>query len=97
MSTPWGGDIYDCGHGYYLYKCVDCKSLTDVEQGFTEMARNDIGRKLKIENQFLSSDIFMANDNCVHMNKCSHCSSSILSYWKPEYGICPKCNNYTIA
>lgn len=93
MSTLWGGDIYGWGHGYYLYKCEDCKWLTKVEHGFTEMARNDIGRKQKIEDQFLSSDIFMANENCVHMNKCSHCGSSKLSRWKPEYGICPKCNS----
>lgn len=38
-STPWGGDIWMSGYGYYLCCCEDCKGLTKIEQGFSEVAQ----------------------------------------------------------
>lgn len=40
-STPWGGDIWMSGYGYYLYCCEGCKKLTKIEHGFTSRAQKE--------------------------------------------------------
>lgn len=88
-STPWGGDIWMGGYGYYLYCCEDCKKLTKIEHGFTEEAQKEIIEKIKFESTFLSADGSTINDTS---NRCSHCGSTKIFRWKPEGGNCLICN-----
>lgn len=89
MSTPWGGDVYGMGHGYYLYLCHDCKLLTEIEHGFTERAQKDIEERIRMN--ALIEPRGIDNNSSINAVKCSHCGSYKLSRWKPEDGICPNC------
>lgn len=44
------------GYGYYLYCCEDCKKLTKIEHGFSEVAQKEI-----IERQNSSPDFSEAH------------------------------------
>ncbi len=93
-STPWGGDIWMSGYGYYLYCCEDCKKLTKIEHGFTEIAQKEIIERTKFESKFLSADGSTKIDIA---NTCSHCGSTKLIRWKPEDGRCPICSGQLIG
>lgn len=88
-STPWGGDIWMSGYGYYLYCCEDCKKLSKIEHGFSEAAQIEIIERQNPILYLKSAD--RSTQICIS-NTCSHCGSKKLVRWKPEDGSCPICN-----
>lgn len=88
-STPWGGDIWMSGYGYYLYCCEDCKKLTKIKHGFSEVAQKEIIERQNSSLCFISAD---GSTQIDISNTCSHCGSKKLFRWKPEDGSCPICN-----
>lgn len=93
MSTPWGGDVFGLGYGYYLYCCQECKHLSEIEHGFTDYARKEIEEKEAFIDHFIKSSSGEPRNN---LKKCSHCGSTKLSRWKPEDGKCPHCGGRII-
>ncbi len=90
MSTPWGGDVYGGGYGYYKYICDECKHLTDIEHGFTERARKEI------ENDIEDELFECTKGSSKQKNTCSHCGSPKLLRWEPERDRCPNCGGIII-
>lgn len=93
-STPWGGDIWMGGYGYYLYCCEDCKKLTKIEHGFSEVAQKDVTGRQNSSLCFIGAD---GSTQIDISNTCSHCGSKKLVRWKPEDGSCPICNGKLIG